>query len=140
MKTEFLADPDVVAMINWLGARLSDNNWHHHYTVRQTRRPWRCDSLYDAFRQYRWNDKACGGASAGRVRAALCPLPRHFCETAGRDNVPARAPVAAGPPREGQDAPTPKSRDPSTDGFKRPRLGRDSRFHGEHTTRANGFL
>jgi hypothetical protein len=60
--------------------------------------------------------------------------------TPSANRVPPRLAFAVGVPREGRNALTPKSRDPSTDRFKFPRLRRNSCFHCEHTMRASWFL
>lgn len=55
-KEAFLADPDVKEMRPWVAARFeSTAGWTHEYVDCRTDRPWSCESLSDAFRQYRWN-------------------------------------------------------------------------------------
>ena len=52
----FLADPHVKEMRPWVAARFeSTAGWTHRYVDLRTGRPWSCESLSDAFRQYRWN-------------------------------------------------------------------------------------
>lgn len=57
-KEAFLADPHVEAMQPWVAARLDrTSGWTHAYVDRRTGVRWSCNSLADAFRQYRWNRK-----------------------------------------------------------------------------------
>ena len=57
-KEAFLADPHVEAMQSWVAARLDEaSGWTHAYVDRTTGVRWSCNSLADAFRQYRWNRK-----------------------------------------------------------------------------------
>ena len=57
-KEAFLADPHVEAMQSWVAARLDKaSGWTHTYVDRRTGVRWSCNSLTDAFQQYRWNRK-----------------------------------------------------------------------------------
>jgi len=56
-KEAFLADCHVTALIPWFVARFDmPSPWAHTYVDRRTGHSWSCNSLADAFRQYRWND------------------------------------------------------------------------------------
>ena len=58
-KEAFLADPDVNAMRPWVAARFDNTSgWTHRYVDRKTGKPWSCESLSDAFGQYRWNHES----------------------------------------------------------------------------------
>ena len=73
-KSEYLADTSVRQMMDWLRARMNDGgNFVHRYTDRKTRKPWACDGLHDAFRQYNWNEKnwAANKAELDVFRARL---------------------------------------------------------------------
>lgn len=52
----YLALPHVSQFIDWLAAEL-DSQWRftHEYVDRRTGAQWSCNSLFDAFRHYRWN-------------------------------------------------------------------------------------
>ena len=55
-KGAFLADLHVKEMRLWVAARFDRRSgWTHEYVDCRTGRPWSCESLSDAFRQYRWN-------------------------------------------------------------------------------------
>lgn len=53
-KDDFLGDKQVSAFVDWMSARLSGNTFHHSYKNRRSGSEWRCNSLDDAYVQYRW--------------------------------------------------------------------------------------
>ena len=82
-KEAFLADPDVKEMRPWVAARFdSTSGWTHKYVDRRTGNRWSCDSLTDAFRQYRWNRE-----SWRENNTRLDSYRRDLREAVGDDNV-----------------------------------------------------
>lgn len=72
--------------------------------------------------------------------AALGLLARQFCRETGRSTVPPNLAFAYGVPKEAQNRKMPKVRNPSDGDLRFPKLRPDSRFHTEHTMRANWFV
>lgn len=50
----YLANTSVQDFIEWLSAHLDDTTFKHDYFNRLRRTQWGCNSLFDAFGQYRW--------------------------------------------------------------------------------------
>src|SRR5688572_20422689 len=57
-RTAFLSDADVQQMLAWMRERFgTSGGFCHAYTVRRSRKAWRCNSLYNAFNTYEWKRK-----------------------------------------------------------------------------------
>ena len=82
-KEAFLADPHVKEMQPWVAARFdSTSGWTHKYVDRRTGKRWSCESLTDAFRQYRWNRE-----SWRENKTKLDAYRRNLREAVGDNNV-----------------------------------------------------
>ena len=82
-KEAFLADAHVNEMRLWIAARFdSTAGWTHTYIDRRTGNRWSCDSLTDAFRQYRWNRE-----SWHQNKTRLDSYRRDLREAVGDDDV-----------------------------------------------------
>ncbi len=82
-KEAFLADTHVNEMRPWVAARFdSTSGWTHTYIDRRTGNRWSCDSLTDAFRQYRWNRE-----SWRENKTRLDSYRRDLREAVGNDDV-----------------------------------------------------
>jgi hypothetical protein len=89
----YLALPHVPAFIQWLAAELdSTTGFKHQYVDRRSRARWTCDSLHDAFINYRWNHPGntrltfSAGHCALSNGLALSTLRKDLQAVAGDDN------------------------------------------------------
>lgn len=57
-KADYLNSNDVQDFISWLVADLTSEKFKHSYILRQSKRNWSCDSLYDAYKKYEWGFSA----------------------------------------------------------------------------------
>ncbi len=53
-RRQYLENAHVQQFIGWLSAQLGTSMFSHRYYDRRSGKHWACESLYDAFRQYRW--------------------------------------------------------------------------------------
>lgn len=53
-KNQYLAANDVGEFVAWMSTRLDDGTFAHGYTLRKTKEPWACTSLFNAVERYRW--------------------------------------------------------------------------------------
>lgn len=52
---EYLAQKDVKKFINWITNKL-DNNFEHSYFDRKTKIKWECNSIYNSYEKYKWQN------------------------------------------------------------------------------------
>lgn len=55
-RESFMADNTVNDFVRWLSTKL-DADFIHSYTDRRTKITWKCNSIYNAYEEYRWNGK-----------------------------------------------------------------------------------
>ncbi len=56
----YLSNSNVQRFIEWFSANLNTSVFKHGYLNRMSRTSWNCESLYDAYRQYKWPHPAIG--------------------------------------------------------------------------------
>lgn len=132
-KEAFLADTHVNEMRPWVVARFdSTSGWTHTYIDRRTGNRWSCDSLTDAFRQYRWNRE-----SWRENKTRLDSYRRDLREAVGNDDVDRAADACERILRWGG---VWALRDASRNGLRFPRLRPSPSHHTAQLMRANWFL
>lgn len=57
-KSDYLQIPAVQGFVDWLSQHLDSDLLAHGYTNRRSRLSWHCNSVFDAFAQYRWGHTA----------------------------------------------------------------------------------